>query len=271
MSMSNYLVSFTKAIVPPVFQELYHLINTKYGFYGNYRSWEEASKASTGYDASIILDRVKESLLKVKEGKVAYARDSVTFDKIFYSYPLLAGLLKIAVNSNGELNLLDFGGSLGTSYYQCKDFLSDIKVIRWSIVEQKQFVECGKEFFEDDSLAFFYTIEDCILSRNPNVILLSGVIQCLEAPYAFLESLLAYNFDYILFDRTAFIEKGFDRLTIQKVPPDVYPASYPSWFLDIHRFKDMIYQKYDLIYEFDSQDSANIPSFFKGFFFQKKS
>jgi putative methyltransferase (TIGR04325 family) len=270
-AMSNSITSIAKLLVPPVFQKAYHFAVTKYGFFGDYKSWTEASQNSMGYDASVILDKVKESLLEVKNGTAVYARDAVIFNEVFYPYPLLAGLLKIAISCDGKLNLLDFGGSLGTSYYQCKNFLSGIQCIQWSIVEQKQFVECGQKFFEDDILAFFYEIQDCIEARNPNVILLSGVIQCLESPYDFLENLLLYDFDYILFDRTAFSVTGTDRLTIQKVPPDIYPASYPSWFLDINKFKDIFSTKYDLLFEFDSQDSANIPSFFKGFCFQSKA
>ena len=50
---------------------------------GDYDSWTEAQKASTGYDGKVILNKVKDSLLRVKNGKAAYERDSVLFDEIF--------------------------------------------------------------------------------------------------------------------------------------------------------------------------------------------
>ncbi len=36
----------------------------------------------------------------------------------------------------------------------------------------------------------------------------------------------------MLFDRTAFIGQGEDRLTLQYVPPTIYEAVYPAWFLN---------------------------------------
>jgi putative methyltransferase (TIGR04325 family) len=94
-----------------------------YGWYGNFKSWQEAKEASTGYDAENILHQVKTSLLKVKNGDAVYERDSVLFDKIEYSWELLAALMWIAAQNKGELHLIDFGGSLGSSYYQNKSFL----------------------------------------------------------------------------------------------------------------------------------------------------
>ena len=161
-----------KEIVPPFFWKILKKLNKseEYGFFGDYSSWEEALKDSVGYDSDIILEKVKNSLLQVKEGKAIYERDSVLFDKIEYSFPVLAALLKIALENDGKLSILDFGGSLGSSYYQCKDFLGDIKELHWSIVEQPNFVECGKQYFENDRLKFYEDIETCLKYQKPDVI-----------------------------------------------------------------------------------------------------
>jgi putative methyltransferase (TIGR04325 family) len=268
--MKSLIKTLTRELAPPIFLKIYQEKIIKYGFFGNYKSWQEAYKNSTGYDADIILEKVKQSLLKVKKGESAYARDSVNFDKIEYSFPLLTSLLRIAIENSCDLNILDFGGSLGTSYFQCKFFLNELRSLQWSIVEQKNFVDCGNQFFEDDSLKFFYDIDTCLSVRKPDVILLSGVIQCLENPYEFMNTVINYEFKHILIDRTAFTMKGDDRLTVQKVSPEIYPASYPSWFLNLEHFLSLFLGKYDLIFEFDSQDCVNIPSKFKGFYFKKK-
>jgi putative methyltransferase (TIGR04325 family) len=260
-----------KEWIPPIILKTYgYLINNqKYGFFGDYQSWEEAKQHSIGYDSDLILQRVKESLCKVKEGTAVYERDSVIFNEIHYSYPVLAALLRVAIEDQGELSVLDFGGSLGSTYFQCKDFLSPVKRLKWNIVEQENFVNCGKLFFEDECLSFFYDIESCLQKENSKVILLSGVVQCLENPYLFLEKLINYNFEYIIFDRTAFLKGDKDRLTIQKVPPNIYPASYPAWFLNLERFLSIFMDKYKLILDFNSSDYVNIPSEYKGFLFQR--
>jgi putative methyltransferase (TIGR04325 family) len=250
----NLLTKNLKVFIPPAILKYYQYLKNddKYGFSGNYSSWKEAKNNSNGYDSNIILNKVKKSLLKVKEGKAAYERDSVLFDQIQYSFPPLAALLRVAIENQGNLSVLDFGGSLGSSYFQCRDFLSAIKHLKWSIVEQDKFVDCGKQFFENESLQFFDTIETCVEHAEPNVILLSGVLQYLENPYLFLKNLLDYNFQYIIFDRTTFVCKGSDRLTVQKVPPEIYPASYPAWFFNLEQFLQVFQGRYRLIAQFDA-------------------
>ncbi|QZZ20246.1 methyltransferase, TIGR04325 family [Leptothermofonsia sichuanensis E412] len=265
----NALKPILKDLLPPVVLKAIKSFE-RYGYFGDYSSWEDAYRESTGYDAETILEKVKNSLLEVKSGKAVYARDGMIFDQLYYPFPLLATFLKIAVENDNQLNILDFGGSLGTSYFQCKDFLSSLKYLKWNIVEQANFVTCGKQCFEDHTLKFFYDISTCLRSENPDVILLSGVIQYLENPYTFLEELIRYNFTHIIIDRTPFIKTGKDRLTIQKVPPEIYPASYPSWFFDLEKFFSFFSVKYDLMFEFDALDRANIPSQYKGFYFRKK-
>ena len=255
ISKKTYLVQakdIIKDLLPPILIRMPKVFRRGVCYSGNYRSWEEASHHSTGYDSGIILDKVKTSLLKVKEGQAAFERDSVLFDEISYSWPILAGLLRAASSHDNTLRVLDFGGSLGSHYYQYKSFLSDLNYLRWSIVEQKRMVECGKKLFENGHLVFHHEIEECLQHEIPNVILLSGVIQYLPMPYSFLKRIIQYNFEYILIDRTPFIEIGSDRLTIQKVPPWIYDATYPAWFFDLDKFLNVFQDKYDILVEFSA-------------------
>ena len=73
---------------------------------------------------------------------------------------LLSGLLWIAVRNNGKLNVLDFGGSLGSSYFQNKFFLDNLTDVNWCIVEQPEFVRTGNEYFDDQKTSFFNSIEE---------------------------------------------------------------------------------------------------------------
>jgi putative methyltransferase (TIGR04325 family) len=261
-----------KEIIPPFFEKVYKSFKyqEKYGFFGNYSSWEAAKQASTGYEADIILEKTRTAMLKVKTGEVPYARDSVCFNKVEYFFPLLASLLKIALANQDHLSVLDFGGSLGTSYYQCKPFLEDLKVLKWSIVEQTQFIECGKREFENEELKFYPDIPTCLQSETPNVILISSVLPYLPDPYQFLKDVINYQFPYIIIDRTGFTLQGGDHLTVQRVNPKIYEASYPAWFLDERKFLDIFTDKYKLITDFDGFERANIASKFKGYFFQLK-
>jgi putative methyltransferase (TIGR04325 family) len=255
-----------KDLIPPVF--LRKITGLFYGWHGNFSSWNEAMKKSTGYDSKDIFKRVNDSASKVKAGLAAYERDSLLFDHIEYSFPLLSGLLWIAGRNNGNLNVLDFGGSLGSSFFQNKVFLDTLSDVNWCIVEQPEFVKIGREYFEDQRLHFFNSIDECLELFYINVVLLSSVLQYLEEPYRLLDNIISQNPEYIIFDRTPFI-KGNDRITVQKVNPKIYKGSYPCWFFNEDKFISSLTKEYKLVLEFDALDKANIPSEFKGFIFQK--
>lgn len=255
-------------LIPPVILKITQRMRRRYGYFGNFKNWEAAKVASSGYDSDVILNKVKDALLKVKSGEAVYERDSVLFDKIQYSWPLLAGLLWIASQNRNRLNLIDYGGSLGSSYYQNKKFLLHLDELRWNIVEQEKFVECGKRYFENEHVNFYYDLDTCIKEQNPDSILFSSVIQYIEDPYSLLEKVINIGFKYIIFDRTPFLEKGDDRITIQKVPPEIYPASYPAWFFNLKKFLDFFSEKYELVADFESADTTNVAATFKGFIFR---
>lgn len=160
--MNNCLKQIVKKITPPIFLDIFRRGITKYGFFGNFPTWKDSVKASMGYNSDEIIKKVKESLLKVKSGEAIYERDSVLFDKIHYSWPLLTGLLWIVSQKADRLNILDFGGSLGSSYFQNRKFLMHLKELKWNIVEQEKMVKCGKKYFENDCLKFYFNLDDCI-------------------------------------------------------------------------------------------------------------
>jgi putative methyltransferase (TIGR04325 family) len=262
-----------KKFIKSVFSDqlISKLTSFSYGWHGNYKSWDAAGSKCKGYDEKIILDKIITSTLRVKNGEIPYERDGVAFDKKNYSFPVLAGLMWIAAQNNNKLNVLDFGGSLGTSYYQNLFFLNSLKVANWCVVEQKHFVDEGIKSFADDKLHFYYSINDCVNACRVNAVLLSGVIQYLEKPYELLDELISKEFEYIFIDRTLFIDESEDRLTVQTVPRKIYKASYRCWFLSESKFLDKFLNRYELIYDFEINERINIKSIYKGFFFKLKT
>ena len=237
----------------------------KYGFLGSYKSWEDAAKASTGYDSEIILEKAKASLLKVKNGEAVHERDTVLFDEVQYSWPLLAGLMWVAAQSEGKLNVLDFGGSLGSTYFQNRKFIESLHEVRWNVVEQPHFIDTGKKYFENDRLKFYHDMETCLSETSANTIIFSGVLLCLEKPYELLKKAIDLAFDYILIDRTPFCENDQDILRVQKVPPKIFEASYPCWIFSMNKFKGF-FSNHEIVAEFHGFESGFYDGYdFKGF------
>jgi putative methyltransferase (TIGR04325 family) len=85
---------------------------------------------------------------------------------------------------HGELNVVDFGGSLGSTYHQNKKFLHGLKHT-WNIIEQEAFVSLGKQKYQTDHLRFHESIQACVKTGSMNTFVTSSTLQYLPDPMKF--------------------------------------------------------------------------------------
>lgn len=254
-------------VTPPVAVRLAKAISGRgaagHGLSGDYRSWRDAAAASSGYQSEVILEKTRLALLQVKAGVAAAERDSVLFDEIPHPWPVLAGLLRQAARSAGRLEVLDYGGSLGGTYFQCRGFLAGLAPLRWSVVEQPRHVEVGRTWFEDGTLCFFAGLEECLAASAPNVALLGGVLQYLERPHELFAQMQELDCGAIIVDRTPFSAGAEDRLCVQTVPPEIYAASYPSWIFSRARFAAGVHGGWSVLARWENPDRLPGPVEFR--------
>ena len=210
------------------------LIRKKIYYSGPYKNWAMAQQKSTGYESDEILEKVKKASLIVKERKKGYERDSKIFFDFDYDYYLLRVFKNYSKDNDKILKILDFGGSIGSFYFKYKDKIKN-KFI-WSIVEQKNFVHEGKNFFENNELNFFFNIEDYEKLFKPDIIILSSSIQYIENYKKVLNKLINLNSDYIIILKTPFNKKNIDEVYVQKPDKSIYKSTYPSWILGYDKF-----------------------------------
>jgi putative methyltransferase (TIGR04325 family) len=218
-------------------------------FHGAYRSWTEAAASATGYDASVIFEKTRDATLKVRSGEARFERDSVVMERPDYPLFLIASLLRVALADGARLHILDFGGALGSSFFQCRPFVSAARDLRWSVVEQRRYVEYGQAELQDQVLRFYPTIADCVRAENPNVAILSGVLQYLESPYQTIDEIIAQRIEYVVVDRQPLSARDEESLCVVTIPPHIYPASYPFWILSERRFRAAWERAYRLVAE----------------------
>jgi putative methyltransferase (TIGR04325 family) len=254
-----------KLFIPPAFIKLYYLIKNRGSiqFKTTSLSWSGVLKKVQGYSSENILIKCRDALLKVKNGEYPYERDSVLFKEKEIFYPLLSSLFYVSLQNNNKLNLIDFGGSLGSSYFQNKEILKQAEIaINWNIVEQENFVKCGKEHFENDELRFFNQINEDEIANNIHTCLFSSVLPYLENPYAVFDTVTQSNIKYIIIDRTFFIDNAPDDiLAIQTVPKEIYEVSYPVWFLSLNKFLKYINKYFNIIFKWQALDQHNLKGF----------
>ncbi|GAB4109366.1 MAG: TIGR04325 family methyltransferase [Thermoflexibacter sp.] len=246
---------------------------------GNYATWQEAMQHAQGYDAKTSFEQIKAAALKVKNGEAIFERDGKLFHQPEYNWLLLTHLQKIALASANSLNLIDFGGALGSTYFQHLTFLKEIAHLRWNIIEQPHFVAFGKENLSSSHLYFYEDLVPCLKEAKANAILLSGLLSYVAEPYKLLEEIQSLGFKYIIIERTPLITSISDILTIQYVNQmSLYQGSYPAWIFSEEKLKKALQATYDLQGEYASFDtiSAQVkglsPHFnqFKMLFYERK-
>ncbi|WP_415880635.1 methyltransferase, TIGR04325 family [Methylomonas sp. TEB] len=218
-------------------------------FIDGVNSWKEASQHCSGYDADSIMGKVLTSTLKVKQGEAEFERDSVLFYVAEYNWPIIAGLFLVASQTAGRLNVLDFGGALGSTYFQNRKIFKTLQDVRWNIVEQAHYAEAGRTYIQDHVLKFYSSIDECLVENIPNVVLLSSVLQYLEFPLEVVKKLSLTGVSTLIIDRTPFSKIAQDKLLIQRVPPSIYKASYPMWVFSESAFMNVINQDWRMLGE----------------------
>jgi putative methyltransferase (TIGR04325 family) len=168
--------------------------------------------------------------------------------------PLLACLLYVASRCENRLDVIDFGGSLGSSYWQNRHLLAHLRHLRWSVVEQPHFVIVGQSEIANETLRFYPSIAAALADGPANAILLSSVLQYLEDPFALFGSILSTGVQFVLLDRTSFFVDDLpDRISVEDVHPSVYEGSYPAWFFNLAKFRRFVQTSgYRIVEEFDS-------------------
>jgi len=230
-------------------------------FAGDFGSWAEASAAAgQGWATSDILEKVRAAGLKAERGEIAFERDSIAFRRREVRWPLLTCICVTALHSNvGQFHLLDFGGSLGSTYFQHRPELSAIPGLQWSIVEQPHFVDCGQREFQDDVLQFFDTIGSAAQRAPADLVMFSGSLQYVADPYRVLENAIDTGAPYLLLDRLPITDSDRDLITIQHVVhPAFYRASYPHRAFSKRRLLETIAAlKYRVLWDLPQFDRGD--------------
>lgn len=141
---------------------------------------------------------------------------------------LLAALLHALMSAaTPSPRILDFGGALGEHYFRLRPFVP-VERLEWHIVEIPEAVaRAVPAELGEGELRFHTSMEGVSLA---DAALASGSLQYVESPGETLRALTNKTRRLIL-DRMPFCDHlERDRLTIQRVPPEIHDACYPAWF-----------------------------------------
>ena len=239
---------------------------------GNYLSNQEAydflpDKYKKGYAQENILNQVYAATQKVRHGEGAFERDGILFKKKDYNANVMMSLMYALNEYDGidTVDVLDYGGSLGSIYFQHRGLLDTYKYT-WNIIEQENYVKIGKAKIPE--IDFYFTLSEYKEDgKKCDILLLGSVLQYFSNPASMLTELLSCGFDYIIIDRTLFNFTSTTRYGIQYVSPLIYDAAYPISLLSEQELLSIIDEnKYELVYSWNMDSSIYAELDRKGYY-----
>ena len=195
------------------------------GVVGNYRTWEEALQATGPYKPKMAT--LIETVRRYRDGEPSYLNRYDASSR-GVSYPLLAGLLTASVRCGGRLSVLDFGGSLGQTWFGLEWTLRHLpSPTMWCVVDQPECVADGVPLFESDRLRFYASVDAAASEHELNTVVCSSTLQYLDEPYEILDMLARLTLPHLILDRTPISNEDTELIMRQHTPAvmggDVHP------------------------------------------------
>lgn len=135
----------------------------------------------------------------------------------------------IARKNGGPVKIVDFGGALGSNYFFTRH-LMQTEQMEWVVVELPETVAVGRQHLAKAELRF----EDSLkVAGEADLVVAAGAIQYVPDPYVTLRELQQVA-PFLIVDRVPLLDR--DRITVQKVHPALFAASFPKWYLSRERF-----------------------------------
>lgn len=208
------------------FYSLYDEDLSQICFLGDYSSWEKCLSECEGFDDTTIINKVISATQKVLDGSAVWERDSVLFYEPKYVYQICAIILKCAVqNDNQGVRVLDVGGALGSTYWQNRNYLEDVKNLEYVIAEQEHYAAYGHANLENDVLKFISSEENYEDFGPFDIVLISGSLQYIRQYKEIIAKVKKVEPRYIMIDRIMVGKKK--RICKEIVPETIYKSSFP--------------------------------------------
>jgi putative methyltransferase (TIGR04325 family) len=161
-----------------------------------------------------------------------------TSEVLTWNERLLAIALAQARHSDKQLTVVDFGGAFGG---HIATFLKVAKYTSysWTVIEIPTIVEEGRRRIPP-GVPLRYETQIERAPASPDLIVASGALQYLPAPYEMLVRFANVNPRLVFLDRVPFINASEDFLTLQHVPgryfADGQARDVPAWWFARERF-----------------------------------
>ena len=155
-------------------------------------------------------------------------------------------------NNNQSVRILDIGGALGSTYFQNRVYLEDVK-LEYFIAEQDSFVKYGKSNLENSILKFVNSTDDYTDYGKFDIILMSASLQYISYYREIISKIVNSRPHYIILDRILVSDRI--RICTEEVPKEIYKSSYPVMIYTEDEIMRFFGDEYELI----ERDVSSVP------------
>lgn len=194
--------------IPPILNGVIRKIWKKERLYASYE--EALALCNDAYENSGLVQVVYEKTRRYR-------------DRLATESPLVLDTVSIntysgfnLVNTNSELNVIDYGGACGAHYFLIRRLFNTQIRFRWHVVETPAMADAGKNL-ENDELKFFDNLESAVSEMNDiDILFSSGALQYVAEPYEVLKSFINTKAKNIFLNRLSLTSLDKEIIMIQK-------------------------------------------------------
>ena len=214
---------------------------------GDFPNWQASAKGCRS-DSVVNQNHAYEHAIgEVLAGKALFERDGLLQFQPATCWPLIYAIQQIRSLGIDAPVLLDFGGGMASVFFQHRQWLTQFPNLRWHVVELNEVVDSAKRRINISNLEFFRSVDDALVSGQPNLILASGIYPMIEDPQKLHRQFADLNPQWLFIDRVPWTnDRGRNLITRQRVPKSIYLSESPFWFFDRNLLLSMLTTEFEL-------------------------
>lgn len=222
-------------------------------------SWSDYADIDRGYEDPLILETVVAAARKAIESGSGFERDGLFFGAEEAYWPILGPLFEARSRCEGQLRVIDMGGSLASKFIQNRAFLPLLAPISWTVVEQGRYVVAGRKLFPGDEVSFSSNFREAVCEMNGvDVVLFSSSLHYFEQPMSLLDESIESAAQSVVIDRSPSWDRASEHLAVQKVGLYSRNVQYPCWVLSQPKILDRLRSRFKVVATWD--ESLPIPT-----------
>ncbi len=215
---------------------------------GSYPDWEAAARACRKISLEGQRRAYERALGEVLDGRALFERDSLLQHQPVTCWPLMLALRDLQARGTLQPTILDYGGGLGSVYFQHRAWWSADRPVTWNVVELPEIAATGQRLVQDSQLRFFDSLEEVVHQQPPDLILAAGIMPMVPSPEALLDTLASLGASWVFLDRIPVTHRqGQTLITRQVVPRCIYESESPFWFFDESSLLQMLSSRFRIV------------------------